>query len=267
MEKFLVLSGLLFLFLSSLPGQEIQLESWQSLYITTLKDGSPVSTATGFIIKPRNKYYLVTNLHVVTNRDPFNGKWVGKEGVIPNQVHISHRNTAGINHSYGSIEQLKTAEGKNLYEEFSFEGKKVDIVAIPLKDTVSKDIKFYPIAYYNTIEQVDLIPADLLMVVGFPLGRSAAYKLPIWKSGTLSSEPILDQNGLPTLWLDMHGFEGMSGSPVYYITNNLNTKNGNLHYGHRYVFFVGVLSHINSDLDLGIVWKGTYLKTLFSSLE
>lgn len=41
-----------------------------------------------------------------------------------------------------------------------------------------------------------------------------ANSLPIWKSGTVASEPDADFNGKPLFLVDSATFEGMSGSPV-----------------------------------------------------
>ena len=91
--------------------------------------------------------------------------------------------------------------------------------------------------------------------------------MPICKSGLIASEPDIDQENKPIIWLDIASFPGMSGSPVYFISDKLTFKNGGTMnmIGGTETFFMGVFSH-GQDINVGALWKGNYLKKIFQTL-
>ena len=248
-------------------GQMItRLESVQSLYIEVFKDNTPLASATGFIFKSGTQYYLITNWHVVTNKNPVTKNWLDSSmKVSPNRIGIM-QNAKQLGKYDFRFENLADKDSNKLYREFTIGNEMIDVVAIPLRDTLG-NITFYPVNFSNETDSLLLRPTDRLFVLGFPKGIRSAPFLPIWKSGLIASEPDIDQEGKPIIWLDIASFSGMSGSPVYLITDKLSYKNGdsmNL-IGDVRSFFMGVFSHAR-DINVGALWKGTYLKKLFKSL-
>lgn len=247
--------------------QITRIESVQSLYIETYFDSQFLGNATGFIIKSKSQNYLITNWHVVTNKDPNTQKWINlKTQISPNKIKILQNSEILGNYSIKE-ESLIKDDGTKLFTEFKIGNKIVDVVAIPIKDTIS-NIKLYPVDYSKTTDSLIVMPTDRVFVLGFPKGFKSAPALPIWKSGLIASEPDLDQEGKPIIWIDILSYKGMSGSPVYLITDKLKYKNGsssNL-IGGTETFFMGVFSHGQFDISTGALWKGTYLKLLFDSL-
>jgi hypothetical protein len=67
--------------------------------------------------------------------------------------------------------------------------------------------------------------------------------------------------------LDIASFGGMSGSPVYLITDKLTYKNGSSvnMIGGTQSFFMGVFSQ-SIDINVGVLWKSNYLRKIFNSL-
>ena len=57
-----------------------------------------------------------------------------------------------------------------------------------------------------------------MFVIGYPLGLSGSSSdrdaMPIYKRGSIASEPLLDYDERPCLLIDCRTFSGMSGSPV-----------------------------------------------------
>jgi len=243
-----------------------RIESVQSLYIEAFKDNTPLTSATGFIFKSSSKYYLITNWHVVTNINLVTKNWLDSSmRVSPNRIGIM-QNAKQLGKYNLRFENLVDKDSNILYREFTIGKEMIDVVAIPLKDTLG-DITFYPVNFSNETDSLLIKPTDRLFVLGFPKGISSAPFLPIWKSGLIASEPDIDQEGKPIMWLDIASYHGMSGSPVYLITDKLNYKNGssfNLVGGIK-SFFMGVFSH-GHDINVGALWKGSYLKKLFRSL-
>jgi hypothetical protein len=104
-----------------------------------------------------------------------------------------------------------------------------------------------------------------VFVLGFPRGMSGGAEFPIWKRGSIASEPGFDINNLPKMLIDTATREGMSGAPVYALSrpfSGLDDKDVN---GKPKIFagyaerFIGIYSgRIGSDVfqaQLGIVWK------------
>ena len=137
-----------------------------------------------------------------------------------------------------------------------------------------------------------------LFIVGFPSRFGDEYPFPIWKRGTVSSEPLIKPQGLSKFYIDAHTTGGMSGSPVFATEqrllydidketydlyqkfqagqaraldfldrlhlNDFNAVN------HRLMRFVGIYSgrvEIDGKLDpeIGVVWSKDVLEELFTS--
>jgi hypothetical protein len=84
------------------------------------------------------------------------------------------------------------------------------VVAIPLPDERPK-IKYFPINLLSS-ESIALIIGMDVYVLGYPFAPSGAA-LPIWKRGSIASEPHLD-TGSGVFLIDSASRPGMSGSAV-----------------------------------------------------
>lgn len=99
-----------------------------------------------------------------------------------------------------------------------------------------------------------------VFILGYPFGITGGEKLPIWKRASIASEPAIDLDGLPKIFVDTASRPGMSGSPVILKQRRQATIiQGNLisRYSMR---FIGIYSgRIGSNdqlqAQLGIVWK------------
>jgi Trypsin-like peptidase domain len=263
-KKFLTIF-LSFFFLTSYSQTISKIESVQSLYIELFKDNLKLGSATGFIIQSKTRAYLVTNYHVVTNKKPTDNSWLdSKYPVTPNRIAIVH-NAKILGNYVVKFEDLISNKGDTLWYQNTIGNEMVDVVEIPLHDTVG--ITTYPVNYHNTPDSILISPTDRVFIPGFPLGLKSFPSLPIWKSGFIASEPDIDQENKPIIWVDDIPFPGMSGSPVYLITKDLNYKNGSSStiIGPPASFFIGVFSH-GEGAVYGALWKGTYLKNIFDKL-
>lgn len=247
-------------------GQLIQKETVQSLYIELYRDSMPLGSGTGFIIKSKTKNYLVTNYHVLTNKNPVTGQWLDpKVPIAPNRIAIVQNATKLGDHVI-KWENLLDNSGKPLWHETTINKEMVDVVELPLLDTTG--IAIYPISYNNIApDSFAIAPTDRVFIVGFPLGLKSAPFFPIWKSGLIASEPEIDQENKPIVWIDVVSFPGMSGSPTYLILNEATTKNGDrmMFVGHQ-TFFMGVFSHGHPNQVYGALWKASFLKNIFDKL-
>lgn len=242
-----------------------RIESVQSLYIELFNDNLFLGKATGFVIQSKTQNYLITNWHVVTNKKPSTKDWIDpKKPISPNKIAIVH-NAKELGKYTIKKEALLNKKGENLFKEFTIGKEMVDVVAIPLKDTINT--KIYPVDFKKTNDSIVLKPTDRLFVLGFPKGFRSSPVMPIWKSGLIASEPDIDQENKPIIWLDIESYGGMSGSPVYLITDKLQYKNGSsvMIVGNKESFFIGVFSH-KKEINIGALWKSVFLKKEFSLL-
>src|SRR5687768_4033482 len=76
--------------MSSPAGISVDPLSVTSVYLKLYFDETQLATATGIIVYHASKYYLVTNWHVLSGRDPNTEKPLSKTAGIPNEVRIAH---------------------------------------------------------------------------------------------------------------------------------------------------------------------------------
>jgi hypothetical protein len=199
-------------------------------------DGSPCGRASGFFYKhDQTHVYYVTNWHVVSGRNPERPKvlplnWRARtsaklrlHSTIENKTEFSLARkwdlAVGINDSIGDAP--KWLEHKML-------GHKVDVAVLKL-DKAELDAK----AVYKTIADSDLSPdyaeavMDDVFVLGYPWGFSGGDGvLPLYKRGSIASEPIINQQRLPRFLIDCRTAEAMSGSPVICSHSGIWNPNG-----------------------------------------
>lgn len=263
--KFILGITLLFFQFCTVHGQEIQHESAQSLYVEVYHDNILIGKATAFIIRPKEKYYLVTNYHVLSGKFADKDEWLpNSPNLAPNRIKIYHNGIKlGI---HVAVWEPLINDEQNLWKEFKHGIGYADVAVLPLTDV--NGVELHPVDYTSIAETlVRLGPTDRLFVIGFPNGMSGANNFPIWKSGIIASEPSLQQEQKPVIWLDMMGIGGMSGSPVYFIENNFIESNGNRAQTVEPVhLFAGIFSHGHPSIELAALWKASYLKSIFDNL-
>jgi hypothetical protein len=103
----------------------------------------------------------------------------------------------------------------NFLQDPEFERYNVDIVAIPLERTMESTEKFSPFVNHFQFESLFHVTGDTCFVVGYPFRNYTGNMIPIWKNGTLASEPFFPVDNKPMFLLDTLTKDGMSGSPVF----------------------------------------------------
>ena len=262
------------LFISSVSNsQTLGKETLQSLNVTSYKNGVSIICGTGFIIKPKSKYYLITNWHVVTNQSIYSKKWVvGEKPEFPNEILINHRVMPHIGGWYGIPVRLYDTKGEKTYKQFyySVEGGQsvlLDVVAIPLElNMLPLDtIQLNPIDYSPVLTDHDLSADATFTVIGFPACYDPIYIeglkcYPFWKRGGLAFDPYINISS-PIYYLDIDGRKGMSGSPVY------RTKKGKKKKDNDELLFSGIFCSSKDELGISAFISGKVLKTFFDSLD
>lgn len=221
-----------------------------------------LATCTGFIYEVDKGYYLITNWHNFTGKNPYTKKPLGGSFVLPAKVQIPfHKTREPIitweRTNFGIID-CDTNPQWLIHPTFKQE---VDVVALKLD--IPKDVLVHSINHQDFDNFKPLISDDVF-ILGFPYDLRGGGNFPIWKRATIASEPDIDINLKPQILVDTASRKGMSGSPVIFRRQGIHgLLNGipddNTMFG-EIQNFIGIYSgHYegNSQLEvqLGIVWK------------
>jgi hypothetical protein len=102
----------------------------------------------------------------------------------------------------------------------SKEVPEADVAVIPIVSSLVADAKVYGISEEWTKGAIRLRPTSAVTLIGYPYGfYDKKNCLPIWKTGSIASEPDVDFEGRPLLLIDVSAFPGMSGSPTFAIAH------------------------------------------------
>jgi hypothetical protein len=185
--------------------------SLSSIFLEPQFGNNPLSIATGFIWEHGNAHYLVTNWHVMTGLHPQTKQALSASGATPDRMrvwlHTAERLGNWECHELALFDNLERPRWK---EHQTF-GSNVDVAVISLE--VSDKFKMFPVNKIDFDEFRFEISQDVF-IVGFPRGITGEGKFPIWKRGSIASEPDIDIDKVPKLLIDSATREGMSGSPV-----------------------------------------------------
>jgi len=238
--------------------------SVKPLYLEMYRSEQKAGVATGFVVRRSDSYFLITNWHVVTCRNPFNDSrpLSTTEVVDPNILRIwFHGENLG---TWISREiDLLDSNGNRLWFEHEL-GREIDVVAVPLE--ILDDIKIYDIDLALADFDLMIYPSEAVSIIGFPMGLTSGGRFPIWKTGHVASDIDIDWNGRPVFLIDATTKSGMSGSPVIAKRVSIyQTSQGN-QIGNA-VRFLGVYSGREisaSGIEVGFVWKPRVISEILS---
>lgn len=221
-----------------------------------------LASGTGFVYNYEGKLYLITNWHNVTGENPLTGKPLGEKAGRPDVLVMSFLiSKKPLQWNFCSIQLFKDNRADWLIHPAH--GQLIDVVAIEIEPGNDFIGLIHPI---NDVKQDDFDPeiADDAYILGYPFSIKGGGNFPIWKRGTIATEPDINYDGLPKVLIDATCKKGMSGSPVIIKRNGILTDaSGELNSKTRFgVFeqFFGVYSgrvqvQDQDDTHLGIVWK------------
>jgi len=153
-------------------------------------------------------------------------------------------------------------------------GYKVDVVVIPYAtvEGYTGNLRMYPINHCDFVDGYNLAVSDDVFILGYPLNLTGNYELPIWKRGSVATEPSLDLDALPMFLIDTATRPGMSGSPVIMQRSGFHMKGKELNTNDligTIRTFVGVYScrlgtSNQVEAQLGIVWKPNVIEEIIN---
>lgn len=222
---------------------------------------------TAFTIELCNNFFLVTSLHCVTGINPETKEPLSKNGVVHPEIMKVYFHKKGNEGEWvcKSI-RLHDGDGNKFYFEHPLKNE-IDIVCIPINDISEIDLSIVNTSLSATSYDVQI--TDFCSIVGFPRGLTAGGKYPIWKTGHLASDFILNWNGKKVFLVDATTREGMSGSPVYLLNSGIVKHNKNFMIGDKeFIVLLGVYSgRVTNDMDIGRVWKIEYLNDFIPQIK
>jgi hypothetical protein len=256
-------------------------------YLRMIPYGSDtvMSTGTGFLYEFEDEYFLITNGHNITRTNPEQTQRITSSAAFPVKILTKARTIPKDMPDSMGLSDLFTV---SLYEDEDFKlplwyvhpkhGYLVDVVAIPLskKDLIPEHLRLFPINRFNFDSEYPLFVADDVYILGYPFNLDGSRELPIWKRGTVATEPSVDIDSLPKLLIDTASRSGMSGSPVIMQRTGIHGYNGKKMMGHEVIGairdFIGIYSgRIGAENEfkaqLGIVWRKEVIEEILTAKE
>jgi len=202
--------------------------NFSTVKLETYFNDTKLGDATGFFVYLHHNgtptHRLVTNWHVLTGRNAENPETVlHRQGAIPNRLRMSltlrpgqpeyegHPNKQLMQEVFiGLFNAQEEAEWAQHVEKNRFD---VAVVSPP-----AASIARYYIVGVNEVPQQNDMSIEIgneVFVLGFPLGFTHLTTMPIWKRGSIATDPNLEtpETG-PKVVIDATTRGGMSGAPV-----------------------------------------------------
>jgi Trypsin-like peptidase domain len=171
--------------------------------------------ATGFVWSTGARAFVVTNWHVLAGRNTYTGQANHSSGEVPDRVEfkVAVQNQSGIQWLDGSLTDLNE-DGGSKWLQHPIKGQDVDIAAFEIAPAKNHG-DFFAIERKDMELDIAVSVGSDIFIVGYPLGISKQFQIPIWKRGSIASEFSIPFDNLPVFVVDTATREGMSGSPVY----------------------------------------------------
>lgn len=234
----------------------------------------------------KNIIFLITNYHVLTGNAPKTNK-LPKGDNIKFYFHKDPNNPGEVNEIRIP---LFTKENKEVWI-VSKDYPEADVAAIPILSSFTKGASVYAINENWTKSNMKIRPTSTITLVGYPYGFFDKKNwLPIWKTGTIATEPSYNFEGKPLMLIDISAFPGMSGSPAFAIANGVyQTIDGPTTVG-QVRMFLGIYASmqmvteakyleelvqkdskkgikISSSLELGHIWKADLIVNMIKNID
>lgn len=225
-----------------------------------------LALGTGFISSSGEAFFLVSNWHNFSGKNPSTGAHLSPTGGEPDQVRIWWNRKNQLGTKFSDDRMLRGGDGRPLWLVHPTLGRQVDIAVLPL--VPHADAEPYPINQMPTSALAMVIGADIF-ILGYPYGIDDGG-LPIWKRGSIASEPQLAGTTQQYILVDTASRPGMSGSPVIMRSRGASAmEDGSTAVMGTATRFVGIYSgrlSTNDPLDaqLGLVWPAALIDAIIA---
>lgn len=225
--------------------------------------------ATSFVWKhDDDRHFLITNWHVVTGRDQMTGAFLKSHAGRPNTIRALFNFRSHVFDKQPVDITIRDKDDRPQWLIHPAYGRGVDIVAIPLPYTGNEPtINLYPINIFSAAGLIAKISMEVF-ILGYPFGLEPPG-FPIWKRGSIASEPDLAKLGHHYFLVDTASRPGMSGAPVirrswqnHMVDSNYVADNSRVATKFLGVYSGRRLARDRSDTQLGIVWPESYIREI-----
>ena len=179
--------------------------------VEAFHDNDSLCRGTGFLYQFREKHYFVSNWHIFTGLDQFGQMIDVKTHRFPNKLRLTVRKPDFPRTSIATIE-IERDRTPSWFQHSR--GPEVDLACVEFPSGVS-EVSYFPANKAGTVQSKSLVIGQEVFVIGYPDIDGSPERLPVWKRGTIASEPNYEINGLPCFFIDATTSKGMSGSPVF----------------------------------------------------
>ncbi len=215
----------------------------------------------------------MTNWHCLTGINPESMKPIGT--YTPNKCRIEFTTLAEHTENKDFRVPKRMQADMNLLdgEEANWiehsDGPEVDICLFPLGRLETRVGELKCLNDLSLTDSFDPSVSSDCFIIGYPQGISGASGTPIWKRGSIATEPQLNHDGKPTLLVDSLTNPGMSGSPFIIKSQGLvhNTASGAVLGQLRQLLGVysGRIGDDGVGFQLGRVWKAFLIDEILSN--
>lgn len=246
---------------------EIDAFSLTTVPVEQLANGTPMNSATAFVWKHGPQHYLITNWHVVSGRNAYTGQQ--ETPATPDMLRCLFNVRVG---DFGKQQwdiRIRDDNHKPLWLIRPGIARSVDVVAIPIPMTGNEPVMdMYPI---NTLLSKPLkikIGMDVF-ILGYPFGN-APPAFPVWKRGSIASEPDIVRMTTGHYLVDTASRPGMSGAPVILRdwTNNYVDGSVRALTDRPATNFLGVYSGrmraASDEAQIGLVWHASFIEEIIA---
>jgi hypothetical protein len=224
------------------------------------------------VYRRRDNFYLITNWHVVAARHTQTGHHLLKGGTRPS--HLAAQFNLKV-FDFGKEElriPIRDADDNPLWRVHltHTEHKRIDIVAIDLgSSNQERPFAVYPI---NDLAR-DRLKIEIgmdIFILGYPFGAKPPG-FPVWKRGSIASEPDLVRLTDGYYLVDTASRPGMSGSPVIVRSWSGHMEQPVVRGSSDRPFnrFIGVYSGRlpagSSEAQIGMVWHESYIDDIIDA--
>ncbi|MEZ5987410.1 MAG: hypothetical protein R3B94_15805 [Hyphomonas sp.] len=249
-------------------------------YVRPKQGSLELATGSGAFVRLAGIPAFLTARHNLTGRHWTTGETLHSTGRCPHSISINVPIVEDIDHGarFGFKETIVELERdyRPIWNELTVESGICDLGTIFLdreweagfidrwkhEHDQSGNFKVGCINDYEpwqtTVEREHKVGSSAF-VLGFPLSLTAGGpNRPIWRGGSIATEPRADFEGWPTFLVDVAGRKGLSGAPVLVVGQDGSTTFAGIYSGR-------VLSEEDNS-DLGYVWKCSAIHDLFRTV-
>lgn len=172
-----------------------------------------ISHGSGCFWRHNGSVYLLTARHVITGRSPFDNSIMSATGFIPQRIMVFPTRIRNNIWQRTSIAVNVDQDVPNWLQDPEFEELRTDIAALLLLEDENAEVRCIN-DEPDIFDDIYTLVGMECSVVGYPTTLFSDLMTPIWRRGSIASEPRLPLDGKPMFLLDAATSPGFSGAPV-----------------------------------------------------